>query len=125
MNNILYLNHERTLKAYSFYLYLSDFKSPVTLGLLTAYSLSSVHNSFDFLVPVVGIVQLVFVIGLFLRKIWGLIGYSITVVGLCLATIFYYVPKGDTNAALKTLLFILPLFILGVYYWTLKRGWFK
>ncbi len=97
----------------------------LTLGSLTAFSLSSVRNTFDFLVPVVGIVQLVFVIGLFLRKIWGLIGYSITVVGLCLATIFYYVPKGDTNAALKTLLFILPLFILGVYYWTLKRGWFK
>lgn len=97
----------------------------LTLAALTAYSMSSVRNTFDFLVPVVGIAQLVFVIGLFLGRLWGLIGYSITVVGLCLATILYYVPKDEINAALKTLLFILPLFILGVYYWTLKRGWFK
>lgn len=97
----------------------------LTLGSLIAYSLSSVRNTFDFLVPVVGIAQLVFVIGLFLGSLWGLIGYSVIVIGLCLATLLYYVPKGETNAALKTLAFMLPFVLLATYYWTVKRSWFK
>jgi hypothetical protein len=97
----------------------------LTIGSLIAYSLSSVRNTFDFLVPIVGIAQLVFVIGLFLGRLWGLIGYSITVISLCVATILYYVPKGDTDSALKTLAFMLPFVLLVTYYWTVKRSWFK
>lgn len=97
----------------------------IALGSLTLFSFADVHNTYDFLVPVIGIMQFIFVVGLFIGRLWGLIGYSITVVGLVIATFAYYTPKDQTDVAIKTSTVFLPLILLTIYYWTVKRRYFK
>ncbi len=96
----------------------------VMLFTLFAFSVADVHNSFDFLVPLFGVAQFVFVIGLFLGKLWGLIGYSLLLGGLCLATALNYFSKGEFGAALNSLYFLSPFLLLEIYYWLVKRRYF-
>lgn len=89
------------------------------------YSLSDVHNTFDFLAPVIGILQFVLILGLFKGRLWGLIGYTFVCMGLLVALFINYTPKGQTTVALKTSLFVVPLLLLAFDYWTRKRSYFK
>lgn len=97
----------------------------IALISVAAFSLSDVHNTFDFLVPLIGVAQLAFIIGIFLGKLWGLIGLSIIEIGLFVATLSYYIPKGEGNAVVKTLIGLSPLFLITIYHWTAKRAFFK
>lgn len=100
--------------------------SPIILLItLAMFSFSDVHHTYDFLAPVLGIAQLVFIVGLYRAKRWGLIGFSVIVVGLAIAILSYYLPKGESRAAINTLLAISPLLLLTIYYWTAKRSYFQ
>ncbi len=97
----------------------------ITLGSIAVYNFSDVHNTYDFLAPAIGIVQLIFIVGLFIGKLWGLIGYTCTVTGLIIATFAYYVPKGEIIPGIKTSIFLAPLLLLAIYYWTYRRSYFR
>ncbi len=97
----------------------------ITLGSLLVFSMADAHNTYDFLVPVIGIAQLIFVVGLFRGKLWGLLGFTAIVIGLIAATFAYYMPKDQTGVAVKTSVVFIPLALLVIYYWTAKRSSFS
>jgi hypothetical protein len=89
------------------------------------YSLSDVHNTFDFIAPVIGILQLILILGLFKGKLWGLIGYTAICIGVLVAVFAYSIPKGETKQWIVPAGFLTFLLILAVNYWTQKRSYFK
>jgi len=105
--------------------YILLFISPfITMFSWTIFNLSSVHNTFDFLVPTLGLAQLVFIYGVFKGKFWALLGFSMLVLGLMVATVLVYFSKGEPTSAYRTLGAISPLLLLMIYYWTIKRNYF-
>ncbi len=92
---------------------------------LAGFSLSDVHHTFDFLAPIIGVLQFVFILGFFTGKLWGLIGYTISVIGLIVATFAYYMPKNKIDVAMRTSIVFVPLIILAIYSWTYKRSYFR
>jgi len=95
------------------------------IGSFAGYSLSDVHNTYDFLAPVVGIAQFIFIFALFKGKLWGLIGYTLACIGVLIAVFVNYAPKGQTNVALRTSVPIAILLLLAIDLWTQKRSFFK
>jgi hypothetical protein len=95
------------------------------IGSFAGYSLSDVHNTYDFLTPVIGVVQFIFIFALFKGKLWGLIGYTVACLGLLVAVFTNYVPKDQTNIAIRTSIPIVILLLLAVDLWTQKRRFFK
>ena len=95
------------------------------LATFAGYSLSDVHNTYDFLAPVIGIAQFIFIFALFKGKLWGLISYTIASLGLLVAILIYSVSKGEAGQWLVPIVFCLILLILAVDLWTQKRNFFK
>lgn len=89
--------------------------------MLTLYSLRDVSNTYDFLIPLIGVVQFIFVIGIYNQKIWGLLGFTIILFLIYSAIAPHYIPKGETDLALETMLFLAPLVFINIYHWTIKR----
>lgn len=89
------------------------------------YSLSDVHHTYDFLVPVIGVVQFILIFALFKGKLWGLIGYTVAILGLLIVVFVNYIPKGETNTAVRTSIPITILLLLAIDLWTQKRSFFK
>jgi hypothetical protein len=89
------------------------------------YSLSDVHNTFDILAPVIGILQFILILGLFKGKLWGLIGYTAICVGVLVTIIIYSISKGEAKQWIVPAGFLALLLLLAVDFWTKKRSYFK
>jgi hypothetical protein len=79
------------------------------------YSLSDVHNTFDILAPVIGILQF----------IWGLIGYTAICIGVLVAIIIYSISKGEAKQWIVPAGFLALLSLFAFDFWTKKRSYFK
>lgn len=90
-----------------------------------AYSLSDVHNTYDFLAPVIGILQFIFILSLFKGKFWGLISYTINCIGALAAVVIYALSKGKIGQWVVPITFLSLLCLLSVNYWTNQRSYFK
>jgi hypothetical protein len=97
----------------------------ILLGSTLGYGLSDVHNTYDFLAPVIGWLQFISVVGLFKGKLWGLIGYTVVCLGTLITLLVYLFSKEQLGQGLIPTGFLVLLLLLAVYYWTKEREFFK
>ena len=91
---------------------------------LAMYAFSDVHNEYDYLLPIILIMQTIVVTFLNMGKRWALMVFTVFVVFLQMFILYYY--RNDiAKAALPTLSATsIPLFIV-IYIWIFRRDYFS